>query len=298
MRKISMAAIVFILVAVAWIFFRQTTSEPQEVNVFSSRKEELTRHLFDGFTRETGIKVNVVVDKAPILIERLKSEGQHSKADLFLTSDIANLQRAKFSGLLQPMMSKKINAQISETLRDPEGYWVALSKRVRAIFYAKERVVKEALSTYENLADPKWEGRILMRSSNHIYNQSLLASMILIHGEVAAKEWVRELVANLAIDIFFPNQDGRGAHVNISGGGVTKHAKNQESAVKLLEYLTGPIAQRAYATINHEFPAMQGVQASSIVQAWQGEKLDEESLALFAPYVSKATEIADKEGLR
>lgn len=173
-------------------------SHDGEVNVYSARKERLIKPLLDRFTEKTGIKANLVTGKADMLLKRLESEGIHSPADLLITVDAGRLERAKAAGLLQPIYSPVLNKSIPENLRDPSGYWYALSIRARVIIYAKDRVSPDEVSTYEALSDPPWKGRILMRSSSNIYNQSLVASMIEALGPEKTEKWARGLVANFA----------------------------------------------------------------------------------------------------
>ncbi len=315
-----------------------------EVNVYSSRKEELVRDLFDKFTKESGIKVNFVRDKAAKLISRLQSEGKNTPADLFITSDVGNLEYASELGILAPIKSEILNANIPADYRKKDGTWFGLSLRLRAILYAKDRIVPEQLSTYEDLADPKWQGKILIRSSSNIYNQSLLASLIDANGLEKTEEWARGIVANFArkpqggdtdqikaiasgegdiaiansyyygrliasdkksdneiaskVGIFFPNQEGRGVHINISGAGVTKYAANKENAIKLLEFLSSQEAQKIYAERNHEYPVLSIVAKSDIVSAWGEFKKDRLPIDAITKYRSELLKIADRAGWR
>ena len=284
-----------------------------EVNLYSARKENLIKPLLDKFTGQTGIKVNLLTGKAKTLLQRLRSEGRNTPADLLLTVDAGNLHAAKAAGLLQPVQSAVLEAAVPANLRDPDNQWFALSTRSRVIVYSKERVKASELSTYEDLASPKWKGRICIRSSGNIYNQSLLASLIAHHGVAEAEKWARGVVANMArppqgndraqvkavaagicdiavvntyylgvmlnkdaaqkeaarqVAVFFPNQNGRGAHINVSGAGVVAGAKHKENAVKLLEFLVGDEAQKWYAQANHEYPVKAGIPVSATVNAW------------------------------
>ncbi|MCW8825797.1 MAG: extracellular solute-binding protein, partial [Gammaproteobacteria bacterium] len=235
----------------------------EELNLYSARKEALIKPLLDQFTQETGIKVNLVTGKADALLQRLKSEGRNSPADLLLTTDAGRLSRAKEAGLLQPITSEILSKEIPQHYRDPEGYWFGLSVRARPIIYSVERTDPAHLSSYEALSDPEWKQRICIRSSGNIYNQSLIASMIEADGMERTEQWANGLVTNFAkppqggdrdqikavasgrcdvaiansyyygmmvnskkeserqaalkTAIFWPNQNGRGTHVNISG---------------------------------------------------------------------------------
>lgn len=173
-------------------------AQAAEVNLYSARKEALIKPLLDKFTVQTGIKVNLVTAKADALLKRLESEGRNSPADVLLTTDAGRLHRAKAAGVLQPVKSGVLEQAVPTAYRDPEGYWYGLSLRARTIFYVKGKVEPAELSSYEALADPKWKGRICIRSSNNIYNQSLVASMIASNGEAKTEAWAKGLVANMA----------------------------------------------------------------------------------------------------
>ncbi|MFI0399275.1 MAG: Fe(3+) ABC transporter substrate-binding protein [Thiolinea sp.] len=169
-----------------------------EVNVYSSRQEQLIKPILDKFTAASGIKVNLVSGKDDALIERLKLEGENSPADILMTADAGRLSRAKDLGLSQTVESEILKTSIPENLRDPENQWFGLTYRARPIFYVKEKIKPEDLSTYADLADPKWKGKICVRSSDNIYNQSILASMIASQGAEAATKWAEGLVKNFA----------------------------------------------------------------------------------------------------
>lgn len=314
-----------------------------EVNVYSARKEALIKPLLDKFTGETGIKVNLVTGEADALLSRLSNEGRNTPADLFITVDAGRLHQAETEGLLQPVDDARLKEAIPSAYRDPEGYWFGLSLRARVILYAKERVNPSELSSYEDLADPKWRGRICIRSSDNVYNQSLAASMIAAHGEKEAEEWVRGLVANLArppkggdrdqikaaaaglcdlaiantyyyggmlygegepgereaaqkMGLFWPNQNGRGAHVNISGAAITRYAKNRDNALRLLEYLVGLEAQRWYAEVNYEYPVAANVPVSDALKSWGAFTADSLNLGILGEYNKAAVKLMDRAG--
>jgi len=243
-----------------------------------------------------------------------------------------------------PCSLPSVDRNIPERYRDPAGEWFGLSLRARIVFYAKDRVNPAELSTYEALADPKWKGRICIRGSDNIYNQSLLASMIAIHGPVKAEEWAKGMVANFArkpqggdrdqitavaagecdlaiantyyygnmitsskpadkaaaekVGVFWPNQGDRGAHVNISGGAVTKSARNKDAAIKLLEFLSGDEAQRIYAEVNQEYPVKGGVAWSDLVKSWGTFKADDLNVAALGDNNAAAVKIFDRVGWR
>ena len=342
--RLGLASLAFSALAAAIVAAPAAAAENGEVNVYSYRQEILIRPLLDRFTAATGIRVNVVSGQADALLERLKSEGQNSPADMLLTVDAGRLFRARQAGLLQPILSPVLEASVPPQYRDPEGYWYGLSVRARPIVYAKDRVEASELSTYEALAEPRWKGRICVRSSNNIYNQSMLAAMIAHLGAAATEAWGRGLVANFArppkggdrdqiravaagecdvaivntyylarmllsgdqgdrraasaVAIFWPNQQGRGTHVNISGAAVTWSAKNLDQALRLLEFLVGDEAQRIYAEEVQEYPVKPGVKPSEVVASWGPFKADKLNLAVLGENNAAAVRIADRVGWR
>lgn len=169
-----------------------------EVNLYSARKEKLIKPLLDTFTKESGIKVNLVTAKAGPLLKRLQTEGVNSPADLFITTDAGRLHKANEAGVLQSVKSEALNTAIPAEYRDPAGVWYGLSLRARPIFYVKSKVKPEELSSYEDLADEKWKNRICIRGSSNIYNQSLVASMIANNGAEKTQAWANKFVKNLA----------------------------------------------------------------------------------------------------
>lgn len=339
-----MSALFRLALAVVASLMTAASGFAAEVNIYSARKDQLIKPLLDEFTKQTGIHYNLLTADADQLLVRLKNEGQNSPADVLITTDVGRLHRAKTEGLLQAVNSPVLAANIPAQYRDPNGQWFGLSLRARVIFYAKDRVDPKELSTYEALADPKWKNRICIRSSNNIYNQSLLAGMIAIHGADKAEQWAEGVVANLArkpqggdrdqiaavaagrcdiavantyyygnmltsskadekaaaekVGVFWPNQDGRGAHVNISGGAVTMSAKNTAEAVKLLEFLSGDAAQRIYAEVNQEYPVKPGVAWSPLVKSWGGFKADNLNVSALGENNPEAVRIFDRVGWR
>lgn len=315
-----------------------------EVNLYSYRQEFLIRPLLDKFTAETGIAVNVQYVKGGIL-KRMQEEGEASVADLVLTADIATLSKHAEADTFQPVKSAVLQANIPARFRDPDGKWFGLTARARVIVYSKDRVKPDEINTYEDLAEPKWAGRICTRSSGHVYMKSLLASIIVAKGEEIAQGWAKGVKDNLArkpqgndraqvkavwqgecdialintyyigkmqfneaepeqkewaaaIGVIFPNRDGRGTHVNISGGGVAKYAKNRDNAVKLLEFLSGDWAQEYYAASNYEYPVKPGVAWHPAVEAWGRFHADEAPLSEVAKQVPLAIKLYDRAGYR
>jgi iron(III) transport system substrate-binding protein len=314
----------------------------EQVNIYSARQEALIKPILDRFEVETNIKVNLITAKAGELLTRLSAEGEASPADVFITVDAGNLQRAKEAGVLQVIESDVLNKNIPANMRDEEGYWFGLSMRARPIFYAKDRVDPAKLSTYEALGDDQWRGRVCLRSSSNIYNQSLIASMIVADGTEKTEDWAKKLVSNFAkppaggdtdqikavsaglcdiaiantyyfgrlansdkpsdkavaenVAIFWPNQSDRGAHVNVSGAGLTAHSSNKANAIKLIEFLVSEEAQAWYSKVNNEYPIVAGTQVSDTLQAWGAFKQDEIQLNLLGENNRAAIELMDRAG--
>lgn len=177
----------------------QAQAEPKEVNVYTARHYPgIDDAIYKAFTDKTGIKVNLIKASGEELLQRIKTEGAAGKADIYFTADAGNLAAAKEAGILQPAKSAVLEKNIPANLRDKDNMWVGLTMRARVLVYAKDRVNPADLSTYEDLTAPRWAGKILVRSANNIYNQSMLASFIELHGEAKAKEWAAGIVANMA----------------------------------------------------------------------------------------------------
>uniref|UniRef100_A0A1B0FCI3 Uncharacterized protein n=2 Tax=cellular organisms TaxID=131567 RepID=A0A1B0FCI3_GLOMM len=292
------------------------TNDSQVVNVYSSRKEELVRTLFDEFTKNTGIKVRYIIDDYSQLLSRMENGGE---ADLFLTADAINLILAKKRGLLSQVDSEVLKSVIPARFRDSEDYWFGLTKRARILVYNKESVDPKDLSTYEDLANEKWKGKILVRSSTSPYNRSLIAFMIANNGFEKTKEWVRGIVSNMArkpsggdtdqiyavaaenkknvadkLGALFPNRNDHGVMVNISGAAVTKNAKNRENAIVLLEFLVSKHAQELYAKKNQEYPIIEGVETSDILKSWGNYSQSDLPLSELEKYLFEAVMVADE----
>ena len=313
-----------------------------EVNVYSARSEELIKPALDRFSEETGIEVNLITESADALIRRIELEGMNSPADVLLTVDAGRLFRAKEAGILAPVDSEILNQRIPSAYRDPEGEWYGLSLRSRVIMFDKSRVDASEIARYEDLADPKWQGQVCIRSSGNIYNQSLLASLIEHLGEQATQDWAEGLVANMArrpqggdrdqiravvagqcklavantyylagmlnssvaadvevahqIGVLWPNQADRGAHMNVSGAGVIKTAKNPDEALQLIEFLSDDYAQQWYAEVNNEYSVREDIATSAILQQFGDFKADELNLEVLGRNNAAAVRLADRAG--
>lgn len=320
----------------------QESEQEQVVNVYSHRHYKADDKLFARFTEETGIKVNIVQASADELIQRMATEAENSPADILFTVDAGRLYRAQSLGLFQPVQSDILDKNIPAHLKEKNNHWFGMTYRARIIAVSKDRVNAEEIKTYEDLTDPKWNDKILVRSSDNVYNQSLLASIILNVGEEQAEKWAKGIVANMARDpkgadkdqvkavaagegdiaivntyyiglllndqnvedqkagqavqIIFPNQDGRGTHINVSGVGVAKYAPHKENAIKLMEYLSGLEAQEILTNLNYEFPANPNAPKAELLKSWGDFKTDSMDLNKMGEYNSEAVKIFDRVG--
>ncbi|MGB8855848.1 MAG: extracellular solute-binding protein [Burkholderiales bacterium] len=309
-----------------------------ELVVYSARNEQFIKPLFDAYTKETGAQIKFITDKEGALMQRLKAEGINSPADILITVDAGNLWEAAREDLLRPIVSPTLHANIPASLRDPAGQWFGLSVRARTIFYNTQKVKPADLSTYEDLGDAKWKGRLCLRTSKKVYNQSLVAMLIAEHGEAKTEQIVKSWVANLATDvfpddtkmleaiaagqcdvgiantyyygrlmaksptlpvgIFWANQNGSGVHINVSGAGVTRHAKHAADAQQFLEWLSSTKAQNLYADLDLEFPANPTVKPSAQVTAWGAFKPNPINVAKAGELQSTAVKLMDRAGYK
>ncbi|MCD9458759.1 extracellular solute-binding protein [Marinibactrum halimedae] len=336
-RLVSFLLMMFIMVGVLSGCSKSSNEEAASViTVYSARKEHLIKPIFELYTKETGIEVQYITDSAGPLLARLKAEGENSPADLFMTVDAGYLWQASNEGVLAAIDSSIIEANVPDSLRSPTLEWTGLSQRARTMVYAKERVQPEELSTYEALADSKWKGRLCLRTSKKVYNQSLVATMIKTMGEAKTEALIRGWVSNLATEpysndtkameavaagqcdvtivntyyfgrlkrdvpdlplaLFWPNQNDRGVHVNVSGAGVTRHAKNPEGAKALLEWMTTPAVQSMFAELNQEYPVNPAVKASEEVRSWGDFKADTVNVEAAGSLQAEAIKLMDRAG--
>jgi iron(III) transport system substrate-binding protein len=314
----------------------------EQVNLYSARKEALIKPLLDKFTQQTGISVNLVTGNADNLITRLKSVGKYSPADLLLTTDVGRLYRAKQQGLTQEISVSEAIEKLPSNFRGEQGHWLGLSLRARPLMVSVDRVAAQAIVNLEDITSPDWKGRVCIRSSSNIYNQSMVASLIAQVGESAAQEWVNGLVKNFArppqggdrdqikavaaglcdvaiantyylagmlssedettqqqakkVKVIWPNQAGRGAHINISGVALTKNAPNKDAAVKLIDFLLSNESQLWYATTNHEYPVLPDIAWSELLQSFGTFKTEQVSLGKLGELNAEAVQMMDRAG--
>jgi len=304
MKKIISLLVVF--------FTLMPFSNANEVNIFSARHYDSDVQLYEKFTAKTGIKVNVVSGKDKALQKRITEEGKDCIADLYITADAGRLGAFQAKGMFQRASSKALKKAIPSNFRSP--YWFGIAKRARVIYYAPSRLSENDLQgmSYEDLADPYWKGKVVIRKSNNVYNQSLVASLMANNGKNKTATWAKGIVDNMArkpkgndraqilavaageaelavantyyialmlsgkkgpeqqaaakkVRPFFPNQDGRGTHMNISGGGVLKYAPNKANAIKLLEFLLTKEAQEHIVNNTYEYPMIEGVKPNQLI---------------------------------
>ena len=300
MKKISLLLSLFIIFSCA--------KDSSELTVYTSRQPQLIEPIVEQFTNETGIKVNLLSGNAQELMERIDIEGEDSPADIFMTVDAGVLWQAAERDILAKIDSEILNENIPAHLRDSKNEWFGLSKRARTIVFSSDQFKDNDFSTYEDLADPKWKGKLCLRTSKKVYNRSLIASMIDAYGFDKSKEVVSGWVSNLATEVFsndtnalkavssgqcgvtivntyylarllddpehnnlslfWANQSDRGVHVNISGAGVVKTSKNKKNAVLFLEYLSSNRAQDFYASANKEYPVLIGAKIDESIENW------------------------------
>jgi iron(III) transport system substrate-binding protein len=308
------------------------------VTVYSARNEQLLKPILDRYSKESGTEIKLLTANEGALLARLNAEGASTPADVLITVDAGNLWLAAQQGQLRALNSSVLQKNIPAHLRDPDNQWFGLSVRARTIVYSKSAVRASELSSYEDLAQPKWKGRLCLRTSKKVYNQSLIAMMITELGEAKTEEVVRGWVANLAttpfpddtsllkaiaagqcqvgivntyylgrilvkepdfpVALFWANQSGSGTHVNVSGAGITKHAKNPVGAQKLIEYLSMETAQSFYVDEDLEFPANPKVKPNSIVKDWGSFKPNLLNVSKAGELQAAATKLMDRAGYK
>ena len=308
-------------------------SNPESLVVYTSRQPQLIEPLFEQYTKETGIKIVLLSGDAQQLLERINSEGETTAADLFITVDAGVLWQAAEKGILAQVDSELLDRRIPNYLRDPDNQWFGLSKRLRTIVVNDIGLI-ESPETYEDLSSEKWKNRLCLRTSQKVYNQSLIASLISNIGEDQAIKVVRGWVNNLSTKVFssdtlalkavqagqcdativnsyylgrllvddegtnlnlvWANQGSTGVHVNISGGGLVRYSKKPEAAINLLEWLTSEWAQEKYAYLNLEYPVVQGTKIHPILESWGSFKEDDLNAKLLGALQRDAVLLARK----
>lgn len=310
----------------------------QDLVVYSSRAEQLLQPIVAKYKQETGVNVKLVSDKEGPLMEKMRAEGKNSPADVLITVDGGNLWQASQMGLLQPIQSKVLTGNVPSHLRDPKNEWFGLSVRARTIFYNTDKVKPEQLSSYADLANSQWQGKLCLRTSKKVYNQSLVAMHIADVGvpktEQMVKGWVKNLATppfaddtalleaiaagrcdvgiantyyygrlmekkpNLAVGIFWADQKGKGTHVNISGAGVAKYTKNKAEAQKFIEWLSSDKAQNLFADLNMEYPVNPKIKPDAKVAKWGSFKQNVINVSNAGSKQKQAVMLMDRAGYR
>lgn len=314
------------------------------VNIYTARHYASDYAVYDAFTEATGIEVNFIEAGGDLLIERMRADGARSQADIVATVDAGRLWRAEQAGLFQPAPElADALSTVPGNLKHPEGAWFSFANRVRVIAYARDRVDPSDLTDFTELADETWRGRICVRSSSNVYNQSLMAALIEAVGVEAAESWAEGIVANLArepqggdtdqiraiaagecdvaivnhyylarlkraddpadravgdgVDLVFVSLAGRGAHVNISGAGLAAEAPNRDNAIAFLEYLLSPEAQRTFAELTHEYPAVIGTSYDNpVLDSFGTPVADPVNVNTLGENASEAQRVFDRVG--
>ena len=313
-----------------------TADEGDTIVVYNGRSHYGDEDVFEDFERETGIDVELRGGTAPELFERLRREGEDTPADVLITTDLANLWRAEEAGMLQPVSTPTLEEQVPAELRDPDAHWWALSTRLRVPVVSTERVEPGAVDSYDDLADPAFRGRVCLRTSDSEYNQSLVADMLAKRGpeatEALLQSWMDNdaqiipsdgemlaLIADGGCDVglsnhyylgriladdpdfpvapAWPDQDGAGAHTNVSGIGMVRWSEDREHVVQLLEYLTSPAAQEEITT-GSEFAANPDVPPPAHIAEWADVKLDPIDVEAAGPLLADAIELMLSVGWR
>ena len=336
MKKISLLLSLFILVSCSKEMNQELTSD--ELTIYTSRQPQLLEPILEKFSEETGIQVNLLSGNAQELMERIVIEDDKSRADIFMTVDAGVLWQAAERNIFSETKSEVLEANIPSYLRDPSGRWFGLSKRARTIVYSSDQFSESDFSTYEDLANSKWKGKLCLRTSKKVYNRSLIASMIDAYGFDKAKEVVAGWVSNLTTEVFsndtnalkavssgqcgvtivntyylarlsddtkydnlklfWANQDDRGVHVNISGAGIVKSSKNKEDAQILLEYLSSEKAQDFYASANKEYPVLDSASVDYSIKGWGDFLEDDINVSKLGDLQKEAVFIAQEVGYK
>lgn len=344
-RPLLAATLMALAVSACGESTRQTPGEPSgELNLYTARHYDADLQLYRMFEEKTGIRINRIDGRPDQLMARMQTEGSNSPADVFVAADAGALWRAQEAGLLQPVTSAALTAAIPANLRDPEGHWFGLARRARVIAYDINKVRPDEVDTYEEIVSPRFRGKLCIRSSDSVYNLSLVGALIESWGPQKAGDWVKGVVANMArppeggdrdqiravaagvceitvtntyyyirmahgedaadravtqrVRLSFPSLGNAGTHVNVSGGGVAKHAPNRANAIRFLEFLATPEAQAIFATANNEFTAANGVVNPAPVDGFAGFQANPMSVTVYGRRQAEAQSLMTTAGWR
>ena len=344
-RPLLAATLMALAVSACGESARQTPGETTgELNLYTARHYDADLQLYRMFEEKTGIRINRIDGRPDQLMARMQTEGSNSPADVFVAADAGALWRAQEAGLLQPVTSAALTAAIPANLRDPEGHWFGLARRARVVAYDITKVRPDEVDTYEEIVSPRFRGKLCIRSSDSVYNLSLVGALIEAWGPQKAGDWVKGVVANMArppeggdrdqiravaagvceitvtntyyyirmahgedaadravtqrVRLSFPSLGNAGTHVNVSGGGVAKHAPNRANAIRFLEFLATPEAQAIFATANNEFTAANGVVNPAPVDGFAGFQANPMSVTVYGRRQAEAQSLMTTAGWR
>jgi len=344
-RPLLAATLLALVVSACGEPTRQTPGEPAgELNLYTARHYDADLQLYRMFEEKTGIRINRIDGRPDQLMARMQTEGSTSPADVFVAADAGALWRAQEAGLLQPVTSAALTAAIPANLRDPQGHWFGLARRARVVAYDTTKVRPDEVDTYEEIVSPRFRGKLCIRSSDSVYNLSLVGALIEAWGPQKAGDWVKGVVANMArppeggdrdqiravaagvceitvtntyyyirmangedaadravtqrVKLAFPSLGEAGTHVNVSGGGVARHAPNRANAIRFLEFLATPEAQAIFATANNEFTAANGVANPAPVDAYAGFRANPMSVTVYGRRQAEAQSLMTTAGWR
>jgi iron(III) transport system substrate-binding protein len=327
----------FFIFALALPLYAQS-DKPVELVLYSSRNSDLLQPVLKAYQKETGVVVRHIEGSAGSLVQKLVREGDKSPADLLITVDVGHLIHGAQSGLLEPLAANEMTQRVPVHLRDDQWQWLGLSLRARTIFYNKKKVKPQELVSYQDLAHPKWKGRLCLRTSRKVYNQSLVAGLIGRLGQAETEKVVKGWVSNLArpvftsdthlleaidkgrcdvgiantyylarlqkkgeaqnVGIFWPTQDNGGTHVNISGVGILKTSKNKQQALRFVNWLVSDSAQKVFAEANDEYPVVPLVPLSKLIQSWGPYHMDTTPLSQIGEHQKQAVQLMDRARYR
>ncbi len=337
-RRLAGLSCLLTLGAFGPLFVQDSQAQPREVRVYSGRHYNSDRAIYDQFTKATGIRVRLVESKDTAILQRIRTEGINSPADVVILVDAARLDQAAREGVFQPARSAQLLRDVPLTYRDPKGRWFGLTRRVRSFVVNPKLVNPSSLRTYADLANPRLKGKVCLRERNNVYNQSLVADQLVLRGEKATAAWIRGMVANMEGEVFtgdialaravadgecgvglvnsyyvarmLAGQNGAAdralaqkvrivypnpAHVNVSGGGVTRNAGNAAEAVKLLEFLASPTGGEGYASGSNEYP-LKGYGNNPILKRFGTFKPDGVSAELLGSKTRQAIRLMEVNG--
>lgn len=328
----------WILLNFVFLFTSLPSLGGEPLTLYTSRNTDLIKPVIEAYEKSFSVPIKHINGQAGTLIQKLTREGKNTPADILITVDAGHLVHAAEKGLLQKVSSQTLIKKVPTTLRDSENRWFAVSLRARAIFYNKDKVNPKELKSYSSLADPKWKGRLCLRTSRKVYNQSLVASLL---GRMSEKDlsqtlsgWVKNLarpvftsdthlleaIANGQCDlgiantyylarlqekgqaqnvqVFWPSQENGGVHVNISGMGLVKGSRNKQQAQKFMEWLVSDEAQKIFANANNEYPVVKSVSPVAILQSWGSFETDSTPLTEIGKNQKRAIMLIDKARYR